>query len=237
MDKSLIMDKDCNSPSMHSELHPVIHYLDMATTIRNAEIADKAGCAGIFLIHMAGQDSLLDQAAIEIKRAFPRLTIGINRLATDPLTSIRQNVSVGADSTWCDVCGVTSAGVDTLGVSLQTELAKHRGHNLFGSVAFKYQRIDPYPPKAALLAAEAGFIPTTSGTATGSAPEIGKIAAIAAALPNRSLAVASGITPENVSCFVPHVKHFLVSTGISKSFYLFDEAKVRGLIAVLRASG
>lgn len=229
--------KDYTPSPMASELHPVIHYVDMATTLRNAEIADQAECAGIFLIHMAGLDSLLDPAAIEIKRSFPRLAIGVNRLATDPLQSLKQNVAVGATSTWSDVCGVTSAGVDVLGVSLQSELAKHHGHKFFGSVAFKYQRIDPDPPKAALLADQAGFIPTTSGTATGSAPEVGKIASMAAALPTKSLAVASGITVENASCFIPHVKHFLVSTGISKSFYLFDEAKVRGLNALIRAAG
>lgn len=44
------------------------------------------------------------------------------------------------------------------------------------------------------------------------------------------LAIASGVTPDNVSAFLPHVSHILVSTGVSASFHEFDPARLRALV-------
>ena len=132
----------------------------------------------------------------------------------------------GADSTWSDRCGITSNGAEPLVRDLLPLLAANPAHGFFGSVAFKYQAPEANPPRAALLARQAGFIPTTSGEATGEPPTVEKIAGMAAALGTKALAVASGITPDNAAAFVPYVRYFLVSTGISKGFYEFDAAKV-----------
>jgi predicted TIM-barrel enzyme len=44
------------------------------------------------------------------------------------------------------------------------------------------------------------------------------------------LAIASGITPENIEKYLPYVDYFLVATGISKTFDEFDPEK-RKLLA------
>ena len=75
-----------------------------------------------------------------------------------------------------------------------------------------------------------GFIPTTSGAVTVSAPDVSKIKVMGEFVGRENLAVASGITPENISLFIPFCENFLVSTGISKSFYEFDLQRLKSLV-------
>lgn len=98
-------------------------------------------------------------------------------------------------------------------------------------MAFKYQRTDPSPGVAALHAFQLGMIPTTSGDQTGRAPSINKIQLIRNTLPSESpLAVASGMTPENIEDYLPYVSHYLVSTGISSDGYHFDLKRLEQFI-------
>ncbi|MBU9200312.1 hypothetical protein KTD31_02960 [Burkholderia multivorans] len=46
---------------------PVIHYENADQAMRNAERAFDAGCEGVFLIHMDGENELLSPSAIAIK--------------------------------------------------------------------------------------------------------------------------------------------------------------------------
>jgi predicted TIM-barrel enzyme len=81
-----------------------------------------------------------------------------------------------------------------------------------------------------MLAASMGFLPTTSGAATGQPADRNKLGAMRAALGSGPLGIASGVTPENVAAHRGLVTHILVSTGISNSFYTFDEESLRSLI-------
>jgi len=74
----------------------------------------------------------------------------------------------------------------------------------------------------------AGFIPTTSGSATGKAPQLAKIISMSQ---HGVLAVASGMTPDNVSDYAPYLSHILVSTGISLDEYRIDPDKLKRLIS------
>lgn len=217
-----------------SDLLPVIHYRDLDTALKNAEIAASCDCLGVFLIHMQGLDHMLDAAVPEIRQRFPSLKIGINRLSTPLVPSIARNIELGADYTWSDNCGVSSAKVDRVGFRAAEVMADRPQHRLFGSIAFKYQAHEPNPPLAAAKAYGLGFIPTTSGSGTGSAPDVAKIVGMAGALEDKVLAVASGITPENVDPFIPHVRYFLVATGISKNEFEFDQERVAQLAAKLK---
>ena len=51
------------------------------------------------------------------------------------------------------------------------------------------------------------------------------------------LAIASGITPENVEVYLPFADSFLVATGISRSFTELDPSKVRMLVQRVRSYG
>ena len=75
---------------------------------------------------------------------------------------------------------------------------------------------------------------TTSGSGTGQAAELEKIRRMKAALGEAPLAIASGITPENVADFLPHTDCFLVATGISRSFTELDADKTHALIERVR---
>lgn len=212
----------------------VIHHRDDATSHANAALAAAKGCHGVFFIHMQARDALIDAPAVAAKRAFPELIVGTNRLSTHPCAALRRDVELGLDATWCDNPGVYSHSVEPLALTIADELDRIRrtnpDHLYFGSVAFKTQSEDPDPPAAAVAAADLGWIATTSGVATGSAPDPEKLRSMKAALGDRPLAVASGVDPDNVTVLGPHLDWVLVATGVSKDFYSFDPDRLGRLV-------
>jgi predicted TIM-barrel enzyme len=71
---------------------------------------------------------------------------------------------------------------------------------------------------------------TTSGPGTGIAAARAKIVAMKEAVGGFPLAIASGITPDNVADYLDVADCFLVATGISRSFTELDPEKTRTLI-------
>jgi predicted TIM-barrel enzyme len=213
---------------MHCNVIPVIHYQDDEQAMRNAERVVDAGCDGVFLIHMDGENELLAPIACRIKaRWTDRILVGINYLGVDPAKAALANIANGLDMTWTDVqLTHSSAEPWTYAEMVQAALAKTPQHRLFTGVAFKHQRSEPQPELAARMADKFGFIATTSGAATGVAAEVAKIARLRAALGDAPLAIASGVTPENVHEYGPYLSHILVATGVSESFYEFDYEKL-----------
>ncbi len=221
---------------MHCKIIPVIHYENDAQAIRNAERAYDAGCDGVFLIHMDGDNELLAPIACRIKsRWADNLLVGVNYLGLDPVKAVLRNVADGLDMTWTDV-QLTHSSADpwTFAEMIQTALAKHPAHQVFAGVAFKHQRPEPHPEQAARMADKFGLIATTSGSATGVAAEVDKIARLRAAIGDAPLAIASGVTPENVHEYAPHLSHILVATGVSESFHEFDYEKLYRLRSLVR---
>lgn len=212
-----------------TEVWPVIHLIDRERALRNASIAWACGCNGVFLISHFGDDDHVDTHASAIRTEFPKLQIGVNYLTLRPWQAVRRSMSYSYTATWSDSPGITSEGIGLSAQSVRESLL--RGHRYFASVAFKGQQAEPDPAAAARNALSLGFIPTTSGIATGLAPQIEKMAAMRAGIePFDMLAVASGITPGNVAGFLPYVTHILVSTGISSNFHDFDLEKLTRLM-------
>ena len=76
------------------------------------------------------------------------------------------------------------------------------------------------------------MVPTTSGLATGHAPEVGKLRAIREAIGGyNQLALASGAAPENIGRLAPYLTDILVSTGISKNFHEFEPSRLHAMVA------
>lgn len=202
---------------------PVIHVQTMERTLDNAALAFEAGCDGVFLISMDGHDEVLVGMGRAVKARWPDKKVGLNFLSCPmPEWSIARTAEAGLDMTWSDNAHVhTSQSLDRA-VDIGAELVKHPGHQYFGGVAFKYQRPEPMPDLAAVRAADLGFVPTTSGPGTGEAADLAKIAAMSKALRGGDLAIASGITPDNVQDFAPYLSHILVATGVSKNEFDFD---------------
>ena len=224
-----------------SILIPVIHHIDCATTRRNAALCIEAGCEYVSLIQMDGKDILLDAAISTLQNNFPKLEIIVNRLSS----KIHESVMINSDRevhTWADDGDVSSsvigknAKVAESSRNLFYEWAKVDSEQfvprIFCSIAFKYQKEENNPSLAALNAHNLGFIPTTSGPATGIAADIKKIKKIAEALPSKCLAIASGISAENIEIYRPYAKYFFVNTSISRDYYVFDKEKLNELAKI-----
>ena len=210
------------------KLFPVIHYKDDQTSIENAKIAYEEGCDGIFLIEMSGRDNLVLPIASKLKSKYPDQFIARNCLTVPANEAILTDYEDGLDGLWIDNPGLYS-DKETFNVELINDSLRHvwyhnKEFKFYGSVAFKTHLYhDPDPGLAAHKAIQYGWIPTTSGVTTGQVADLAKIINIAACLrTNEILAMASGTTVNNIDMYLPYVAHFLVATGISKSFYEFD---------------
>lgn len=189
-------------------------------------MAGFSSVTGLFLISHSNDDKVLCDVAKEIKVEYPRLKVGINLLQSrSPEDTVMKALDSGLDMVWFDFLGVTSESTGTDAIIISSFI-KDTPIEIYCGVAFKYQKVDHHPEIAAEHARHLGFIPTTTGLATGSAPSIEKIKKMS----NGPLAIASGITPKNVAQFVPHVTHLLVATGISKDFNRVDPQKLDQLI-------
>ncbi|MHB8410254.1 MAG: BtpA/SgcQ family protein [Acidiferrobacterales bacterium] len=210
-------------------IYPVIHYLDRATALDEVSVARNCGAAGVFLISHRGQDAELIGVAHEAKQTHPDFAIGINLLSRTPIEAARHALADGLDLVWADRMGVDSEGLAPEGLVLSRFVQDHPRIKFFAGVAFKYQVPESDPEQAARNALAAGFIPTTSGPATGEAPEVAKIRLMSESV-NGQLAVASGMTPENVARYAPYLAVILVATGVSRDDHHIDPARLRLLI-------
>lgn len=212
---------------------PVIHHLNASTTFSEIQVARTCGADGVFLISHEGADiELLDVARTAIRESagFP---IGLNLLSMGCVQACKAALVVGSNMLWADDMGVDSQGLTAEGREMVTLARKEPDLKLFASVAFKYRPHEPDPVSAAAQAREAGFIPTTSGDATGHAPDPRKIVAMGEGGP---LAIASGMTPENVLIYAPALTHILVATGVSRTEHHIDPARLRALIDKLSSA-
>lgn len=213
------------------KIFPVIHYHNQRTAFEETQKAIEAGADGIFLIAHHGDDMELLAAACAIKADHHHLPIGVNFLSTDGLDGVIMASKFNLPMVWGDNLGVDSKGLSEMGLNIRNHRAQAADKlEVFASVAFKYRPPEPNPQLAAKNALEAGFIPTTSGSGTGVAPDLSKIVAMSKAT-GGVLAVASGMTPENVSNYAPYLSHILVATGVAMDAYRMDVTKLTRLIA------
>jgi uncharacterized protein len=212
----------------------VIHVENTEQAVRNAILAKENGVDGVFLInHNIGYVALL-HAYVKIICELPHFWVGLNFLDLG-----RRAVAVmpqQADGLWVDNAGISEHGDNPIAEAVCFNRSREsRGWNglYFGGVAFKYQ--DPVADVAAVarLAVPYVDVVTTSGNGTGQAADLDKIIKMKAAIGKHPLAVASGITPENVLVYAPYVDCFLVATGISHSHTELDSVRVRALAGIL----
>jgi len=212
----------------------VIHVEGTEQALRNAIIAKENGADGIFLINHNISYAALLHAYLKIVGELSKFWVGLNFLDLG-----RRAVRVmpqDADGLWVDNAGIVEDGEDQVAEALRFDRSrKNHGWNglYFGGVAFKYQAPVADVALVAKLAVPYVDVVTTSGDGTGEAADLGKIKKMKAAIGEHPLAVASGITPENVHAYVPYVDCFLVATGISHSHTELNPARVRALADIL----
>jgi predicted TIM-barrel enzyme len=216
-----------------SQVYPVIHYDNDELTIEQAILAKSLGADGVFLISHKGSNERLAPLAKEIKDRFPGFNVGLNLLGASIMDTAKLAEKYNLDMIWGDFCGVSSKGLDKEGILLSM-WAKDHPIDVFASVAFKYQRVESNPALAAKEAMNAGFIPTTSGSGTGSAPTGAKVGSMSEAT-NGLLAIASGMTCDNIRSFAPYLSHILVAAGISMDENRFDIDKLGNFIKIVKS--
>ena len=217
-------------PTGH-QLFVVVHVMDKQQVLRNTRIAAEEGADGVFLIdhhEFHATPRLLKESYEVAREANPDLKIGLNFLGMRPDQAYHyapdQTFAIWSDSARSEL---SHEGADRI---KQVWRKYHRGNSehplYFGGVAFKYQAHENDPANAAKIASLFLDVITTSGPATGHPPSIEKMRLMREAVGDHPLAIASGITPENVSNFLPYVNCFLVATGISKSDTELDAQRV-----------
>ena len=218
---------------------PVIHVVDEDQVMRNIFVAQRAGSNGVFLINhkMIGR-KFLDIYEIAADR-FSDFWIGINCLDLRPgeiFNEVARRGLLNLAGIWTDNALINEYSEDQSEAERINELRQNSGWKglYFGGVAFKYQPLVRELEKAAILAAKYVDVVTTSGPGTGRAAEIEKIRRMKTAVGAKPLAIASGITPDNVRGYLKITDCFLAATGISEDFFTLDPQKIRSLIKKAR---
>lgn len=206
----------------------VVHVRDDAQAVANVEFARDAGADGVFLInHGMGHQNLLSIAG-RIAAADSAFFVGVNCLDL-PAEAVFSRLPEGVHGVWTDNAGINSGDEYAAPRIRAAQLASGWDGLHVGGVAFKYQPLAGTAADAARCAIDYVDVITTSGPGTGKPPLVGKIEAMRSAIGDHPLAIASGITPENVGDYLPLVDCFLVATGISENFHDLDPERVRML--------
>lgn len=214
---------------------PVVHVETLDQALRNTGTARDAGADGVFLIDHSGANRELLAIHDAVANEHADWWVGVNCLGFDPAETFAA-VSPRVAGVWVDNAGIEediddqpyADGVD----AVRRSEALHCLY--FGGVSFKYQRLVEDLETACRIASRYMDVVTTTGPGTGHAADVEKIQRMRAALQGTALAIASGITPENVGEYLPYADCFLVATGISQSFTELDEARTRALVARVR---
>ena len=220
-------------------LFPVIHVLETQQVLDNIQACAGVPVSGFFLInHDFGVDPFLPIVR-EVRQAHPDLWLGLNFLAVTggdafPILGHLGREGVRIDAYWADDARIDERADVQVEADAIDRARRDSGWSglYFGGTAFKKQRpvaAEHYEISARRAARHMDVV-TTSGVATGEAADLSKISAFRRGLEAHAMAVASGITPENVTAYHA-VDCFLVATGINREgdFYTIDPDRLRRL--------
>lgn len=204
----------------------VIHVSDARQAIHNAQLAFDCGADGIFLIGHSQTADGLESIIDDVRATFPDRWIGANFLGLAPVDGAKRVIRLGLEGLWAD----NGTMGDPAAVMTLLECATARRPMFFGGVEFKHQPSTGDARSAAACARPLMDVVTTSGPETGRAADIQKIRLMRAGVSTGRLAIASGVTPENVADYAPYVDAVLVATGVSASFHVLDGERVAALV-------
>jgi len=198
---------------------PVVHVVNSRQTMENVQIAIDSNADGIFLISHGYMDyKKLLNLGKEIKSIYPTLWIGYNFLDI-PINHFferfKNEYNTFMDAIWFDD---SKRGVDKEKADNITSLWKNSSFKgeIFGGVAFKYVKQPGSLVDAVKESMGNMSVITTSGDGTGLAARPYKIKKMFETISDGTpLAIASGITLDNLNLYIDYVDYFLVSTGIS----------------------
>lgn len=199
---------------MNSELIPVIHMLNQNQVLTNVKTCVECGIKKVFIINHVVSVPELIQCANRVKSNYPNLWVGINMLGQT--TEISLLLDTGLDGLWCDA------------VAPQGFKRNFKGQ-FFGGVAFKYQPQPKDLKEACLWAKTSTDVATTSGTATGKPADLNKIKIMREYLGNHPMAIASGVSVDNIDSYKGLVEYLLVASSITTSGEMIVKEKLMEL--------
>ncbi len=216
---------------------PVIHVETPNQTMRNAEVAFDSGADGVFLISMQGMDhKRLAEMQEMVRDEYMAWWVGVNYLDL-PTVNVFDALSPNVSGVWADNAAISEwveEQYEAERIKRAREASNWEGL-YFGGVAFKYQRGVNNLEKAAQIATRYMDVITTSGKGTGSAPDTEKIARMKGAVGDFPLAIASGISPDNVHNFKDIADCFIVSTSLLvPESEEFDPGRMKDLMQAVR---
>ena len=225
---------------------PVIHVLETGRTIKNISKIIRSGASGCFLInHDFGVEEFVP-IIMQVRAKFPALWLGVNFLATTgdrafPILEKLSSKNCYIDAYWADDACIDENGENIKAKSISEIRKKCNWEGLyFGGTAFKKQRSIPVNryKESAAYATQFMDVVTTSGPATGKEVDLEKIRLFRSGVKNKPLAIASGVSIENVVKYAD-VDCFLIATGINKTnnFYDIDQEKLDKLMKITRNLG
>lgn len=209
---------------------PVIHPVSAYAVARAVDLVRAEGADGVFLINQGVSLPALESIVALVYSNHGAFPIGVNALGETPEDALRYAEKVSATMLWTDNALL---GDRAKYLERRARLAWPVQH--FGGVAFKYQ---PQPANLiSVLTAplfETVDVVTTSGQATGEPPTTDKVRLFRSMIAGRRLAIASGVSEENLAAFAPFVTDFLVASSLERSFGVFDPGKVKAFGVAMR---
>jgi len=206
---------------MKTELIPVIHMINKNQVLTNVDTCIECGIKKVFLInHVVSVDDLLDCAEM-VKKKYPNLWVGVNMLGVTTEDALLLDSNI--DGLWCDA---------TISPSDIKKYRRFKGM-FFGGLAFKYQ---PQPTDLESACEEAKFatdIATTSGPGTGKAADLQKIKTIREYLGLHPMAIASGVSVDNISNYNGLANYLLVASSITSKSEMIIKDKLVELKTLL----
>ena len=220
---------------------PVVHPIGRDEALASVEVAHAAGAKGVFVINQGMRDPELLELVREIWRRYPTLWVGVNLLGKRPAEALGYALDACGriDGIWSDNALVDERATEqpAAGEFVAARRARGWAGLYFGGVAFKYQRevASDALGQAAVLAMSYMDVACTSGPGTGKAAQLDKLIAMRQAMgPGGAIALASGVTAENVGTYLPYVDAFLVGTGIEARFGVLDAGKLTALLEAIK---
>lgn len=193
-------------------LIPVIHLLNEDQVKENIEICLVNNINQIFLInHQSSYISLL-KTAQHVKQKYPDLWVGLNMLDVHPsgvLEAIDEFYSVDTiNGLWFD----RTLTLDHINKNIQFK------GEIFSGLNFKYQKqySDDELIDVINILKQTSTVACTSGNGTGIEANIDKIKKIKELVGvDFPLALASGVSVDNIDTYLPYVDNFLVASSIT----------------------
>lgn len=206
---------------MKTELIPVIHMINQNQVLTNVKICVESGIEKVFLINHQTSSEELIKCALLVKNTYPDLWVGVNMLDKYAEDAILYEFNL--DGLWCDQ-------------SLSLEDYKNRKFKgmLFTGLAFKYQPQPKDIEKACKESLLTSDVSTTSGPGTGKAAGLAKILELRKNLGNHPMAIASGVSIDNIDLYKDIVDYLLVASSITSRSEIIYKDKLIELVQKLK---